>query len=54
MGDLEARPAGVGPMTRAELVAELVEITTWRRTYDTNEGADRVREITDELKERTR
>jgi len=40
-------------VTRADLVAELVELSTWQRIYDTNEGADRVRQITDELKERT-
>jgi len=38
-------------MTRADLVAELVELTAWRRRFDTTEGADRVRQITDELKE---
>jgi hypothetical protein len=35
---------------RQRLLLELMQISTWQRTYETNEGADRARQIRDQLK----
>lgn len=38
---------------RLDLLAELVAISRWQQVYETNEGADRVREINEQLNEET-